>query len=233
MKIAVYGIDDFTVGKKIVPDERLDKLKELIHSPKIIYNQIEFIDETHLKDAQALVCLETRKDELIVIDLEYIEERLTKAVDETEKGVLSFCQEGLNKESFLNELQFSDEQKKLIDNLAFVTIKPILTLSEDKTKDSSSVARGVFEILNMISFFTVNEKELKSWPIKKGTTAHEAAGRIHSDIQRGFIKAEVIACEDILKSGGINQAKSQGLMKLEDKEYIVKDGDLIKFRFNV
>jgi ribosome-binding ATPase YchF (GTP1/OBG family) len=90
-----------------------------------------------------------------------------------------------------------------------------------------------FEMLGMIAFFTANEKELHAWPIKKGTSAWEAAGVIHSDIQRGFIKAEVLAYQDILKSGGINQAKAQNLLKLEDKDYAVKDGDLIKFRFNV
>ena len=233
MKIVIYGIEDFTIGKKLVADERLDKLKELIHSPKIIYSQIEFVDETHLKNAQAVTCLETRKDELIVMDLEYIEQRLIKATDEEEKELLSFCQEQLNKESLLNECNFTDEQIQILNSLAFITTRPIVLVPENEIKDSAGIIRRAFDFCGMISFFTVNEKELKSWPIKKGTVACDAAGCIHSDIQRGFIKAEVIAYEDILKSGGINQAKSQGLMRLEDKDYVVKDADLIKFRFNV
>jgi ribosome-binding ATPase YchF (GTP1/OBG family) len=88
-------------------------------------------------------------------------------------------------------------------------------------------------MLDSIFFYTVNEKELRAWPLKAGTTAYQAAGLIHSDIQRGFIKAEIIGYDDLIQAGGINQAKSRGLLRLEDKEYCVKDGDLIKFRFSV
>jgi len=233
VKVAIYGIEDFVIGKKLVPDERLDKLKELLHSPKVIYSQIEFVDATDLKNAQAAVCLDTKKDDLILMDLEYIEERFTKATDEKEKELLAFCQDQLNKESLLNECNFSDEQIQILDNLGFITTKPIVLVPEDKKTDSPGIARNAFDLSGMISFFTVNEKELKSWSIKKGIVAYEAAGCIHSDIQRGFIKAEVLHYADILKSGGINQAKSKRLMRLEDKDYVVKDGDLIKFRFNV
>ncbi|BED91531.1 MAG: redox-regulated ATPase YchF [Candidatus Improbicoccus pseudotrichonymphae] len=90
-----------------------------------------------------------------------------------------------------------------------------------------------YKILNLISFITAGPKEVRAWPIIKGTSAKEAAGEIHSDIQRGFIAAEVISYEDLIKSGSIASARSNGLISLEGKDYLIKDGDVVLFRFNV
>jgi GTP-binding protein YchF len=92
-----------------------------------------------------------------------------------------------------------------------------------------------YESVGLISFFTVGEDEVKAWSIRKGTEALEAAGKIHSDIQRGFIRAETISYDDFIeKAGGsLSAARDKGLMRLEGKTYIVKDGDIINFRFNV
>ncbi len=90
-----------------------------------------------------------------------------------------------------------------------------------------------YELLNLISFLTAGEKEVRAWTIKKGSLAPEAAGKIHSDIQRGFIRAETISFDDFKKCGSLAVAKSKGLLRLEGKEYPVKDGDIVNFRFNV
>ena len=95
------------------------------------------------------------------------------------------------------------------------------------------VIRHSFHILNRISFFTVGPDEVRAWPIPAGTPAVEAAGSVHSDIQQGFIRAEVVAYEDLKAQGGFNEAKKAGLVRLEGKGYEVKDGDIITFRFNV
>jgi len=95
------------------------------------------------------------------------------------------------------------------------------------------VIRHSFHILNRISFFTVGPDEVRAWPIPAGTPALEAAGSVHSDIQQGFIRAEVVAYEDLKNHGGFNEAKKAGLVRLEGKGYEVKDGDIITFRFNV
>ena len=92
---------------------------------------------------------------------------------------------------------------------------------------------GFGALLNLISFLTAGEKEVRAWTIKKGTLAPEAAGKIHSDIQRGFIRAETISFADFKACGSMAVAKSKGLLRLEGKEYPVKDGDIINFRFNV
>lgn len=91
----------------------------------------------------------------------------------------------------------------------------------------------VYAKLDLISFLTTGPDESRAWPIRRGTTAHRAAARIHSDIERGFIRAEVIACEELIALGNEKKARDAGKLRLEGKEYIVKDGDVIEFRFNV
>ncbi|HER63698.1 MAG TPA: redox-regulated ATPase YchF, partial [Desulfobacteraceae bacterium] len=93
--------------------------------------------------------------------------------------------------------------------------------------------RAGYQLLDLITFFTVGEKETKAWTIKKGTRAPGAAGKIHSDFERGFIRAEVIAYADYVQCGSEAKAKEKGLMRSEGKEYVVRDGDCILFRFNV
>ena len=90
-----------------------------------------------------------------------------------------------------------------------------------------------YDLLGLLTYFTVGEKETKAWTITKGTTAPGAAGKIHSDFERGFIRAEVIAYDDYISCGSEAVARDKGLMRSEGKEYIVKDGDCILFRFNV
>ncbi len=95
------------------------------------------------------------------------------------------------------------------------------------------VIRRSYSLLNLISFFTVGADEVKAWPIRAGTPALEAAGSVHSDIQKGFIRAEVVSFEDLKKYGGFQEAKKAGQVRLEGKEYIIQDGDIAHFRFNI
>lgn len=93
--------------------------------------------------------------------------------------------------------------------------------------------RASYHLLGLISFLTAGPMESKAWTIKEGTKAPQAAGKIHSDFERGFIKAEVIAYDDLIANGSMAAAKEKGLVRIEGKEYVVKDGDVILFRFNV
>ncbi len=95
------------------------------------------------------------------------------------------------------------------------------------------VARTVYRSLDLISFFTVGEDEVKAWTVTAGSPARKAAGKIHSDIERGFIRAEVVSYEHIHELGSMAAVKEKGLFRLEGKEYVVTDGDIIHFRFNV
>jgi hypothetical protein len=231
MKVAVFGLPDFPLGKKIVPDERVDQLKEMTSPAKTTYLSLELIGEANLKDSDGIIALDSRKADLALLDLELIESRLSRGSEGEEKDFLGRAQQELEKETLISELNLSEAEKKLISNLGFVTAKPVLFLSAEKAGDNPAALQEIYKLMGMIAFFTAGQKELKSWPLRKGTAALEAAGVIHSDIQRGFIKAEVIDFTDIVKHGGLNQAKNY--MHLEDKEYIVKDGDVLNFRFSV
>jgi GTP-binding protein YchF len=90
-----------------------------------------------------------------------------------------------------------------------------------------------YDLLNQQSFFTVGEDEVRAWTTKRQATAVEAAGEIHTDLQKGFVRAEVVGCQDLLELGGMAEAKAKGKLRLEGKEYIVKDGDIVHIRFNV
>jgi GTP-binding protein YchF len=90
-----------------------------------------------------------------------------------------------------------------------------------------------YDLLNQQSFFTVGEDEVRAWTTKRNATAVEAAGEIHTDLAHGFVRAEVVACQDLLELGSMHEAKTKGKLRLEGKEYIVKDGDIVHIRFNV
>jgi ribosome-binding ATPase YchF (GTP1/OBG family) len=95
------------------------------------------------------------------------------------------------------------------------------------------VIRAAFSLLGLQTYFTAGEKEVRAWTIPVGATAPQAAGVIHTDFERGFIRAETIAYDDFVALGGEAGAKEKGRMRLEGKEYVVKDGDVMHFRFNV
>ena len=95
------------------------------------------------------------------------------------------------------------------------------------------LVRASYHLLGLMSFLTAGEDETRAWTIKIGTKAPQAAGKIHTDFERGFIRAEVVNYQDLLDCGSLSAAKEKGLVGLEGKEYVVKDGDVILFRFNV
>ena len=95
------------------------------------------------------------------------------------------------------------------------------------------VIRTSYELLGLISFLTAGEDECRAWTIRRGTRAQQAAGEIHSDIERGFIRAEVVAFDDLMKAGSLAACREAATLRLEGKDYVVRDGDVINFRFNV
>jgi len=115
----------------------------------------------------------------------------------------------------------SDEAKAFLDDLGIE--EPAL----------NKLIHVSYDLLGLVSFLTVGEDEVRAWTITSGMNAQKAAGKIHSDIERGFIRAEVIAFDDFIKCGNIAGAREKGLLRLEGKTYEVKDGDIINFRFNV
>ena len=114
-----------------------------------------------------------------------------------------------------------DEKKEMLD---------VLGLSESGL---DKVIKRSYDLLGLMSFLTAGEPEVRAWTIKKGTKALQAAGKIHSDIERGFIRAEIVSYNDLVKEGSMVAAKEKGLVRQEGKEYIMQDGDIVLFKFNV
>ena len=102
--------------------------------------------------------------------------------------------------------------------------------------ESSGLERLIkasYSLLGLISFLTAGPKEVRAWTIVKGTKAPQAAGKIHSDFERGFIRAEIVAFDDLIRCGSYNAAREKGLVRSEGKDYVMQDGDVTLFRFNV
>ena len=134
-----------------------------------------------------------------------------------------------NSEVFVICAQIEQEMAELEDD------EKAMFLEELGLKESGleKLIRASYKLLGLISFLTSGEDETRAWTIKNGTKAPQAAGKIHTDFERGFLRAEVVAYQDLMACGSMVAAKEKGLVRLEGKEYVVKDGDIIVFRFNV
>ncbi|EEG78717.1 DUF933 domain-containing protein [Dethiobacter alkaliphilus] len=164
---------------------------------------------------------------LVAVNLD--EEQLQEKDYEGRKNIVAECEEtGYPLVEFSGTLEAEISQMDKQEQEEF--------LAEYGLTESgiARLAAATYQLLNLISFFTVGEDEVRAWTIKKETPAKKAAGKIHSDIERGFIRAEVINYTEFRELGdSLKNARDQGKLRLEGKEYLVQDGDIINFRFNV
>lgn len=232
MKIGIFSIPDLTPGKHNVKDERLDQVDKLVKAKKKTYIQVELTGEDSAQEADAILVMSDSKADLILKDLEFVETRLSRSGEEQEKTLLNKLKAALEKEEFISNLTLSPEEKKLMSGYGLFTDKPIIAAGKEEMGDTNKLLSRAVKEGGYISFFTAGEKETRAWLIRQGATAWEAAGVIHSDIQRGFIRAEIISLADFINAGGENQAKQQGKLRLEQKDYVMQDADLVNFRFN-
>ncbi len=326
------------VGVVTVPDERMDKLKEMYEPNKFIPTAYEFTDIaglvkgasqgeglgnkflSHIREVDAIVevvrCfddgkiihvdgninpirdIETINLELAIADLDVINNRLervskkartTKNKDDIiEVEALEKAKQALEENKALRQVEFTEDEKKLLKSYSFLTLKPIIYLANIKeselgnpdneyvrqvkeyaTKENSEVVslcakveedlsemtkeekqemlealglegsgldkliQATYDILGLATYFTVGKDEVRAWTFRKGMNAKECAGIIHTDFERGFIRAEVISYEDLIEYGSELKVKEAGRARLEGKDYLMQDGDICHFRFNV
>jgi ribosome-binding ATPase YchF (GTP1/OBG family) len=232
VKISIIGIEQFAPGKKNVKDPCLDQADKLVSAKKKTYVQVELVSEDEAMIADSIVVAKSSLTDLILRDLEFVETRISRCENEKEKDVLNKMKTALEKEQFVSKAGISNEEFLLLAGAGFLTNKPVITVEDTELEDQDALLNKILKESGYISFLTVGDKENRAWLIKKGATAWEAAGVIHSDIQRGFIRAEIIAFDDFIKAGGENQAKQAGKVRLEQKDYVMQDHDLANFRFN-
>lgn len=231
MKIGIFGIDGLTEGKANLVDGRIETLKQIFNSAKKVFIQVEIIsNKEKLKEADGILAPESAKVDLILNDLEFVETRLERSTDDLEKKLFSRFKELLDKETFLSKAELNDEEKKLIAGYSLLTIKPVYLAKPEEPEDKDKLLFQAYYHFGYISFFTASDKDAHAWPIKKGATAWEASGCIHSDIQKGFIRAEVVSFQDLINDGGLTKARANNHLRLETKDYIVQDADYILFR---
>ena len=219
------------VKKKIKADKKyaqelevLEKVKEWLSQGKPTRTMALNEEEKEiLKDAFLL----TMKPILYIANVS--EEQLSNAEnDENVKKVKEYAKQEnaaviplcVKIEEELASLE-GEDQKEMLEALGL----------EESGLDK--VIKTSYDLLGLMSFLTAGEPEVRAWTIKKGTKAPEAAGKIHSDIERGFIRAEIISYDDLIKEGSVAAVKEKGLMRLEGKDYVMQDGDIVLFRFNV
>jgi len=232
MKIALFGISEIKVGKHNLKDPRLDQAHKLVEADKKTHAQVDVIAEEQLLDADVILTRNETKADLILKDLEFVETRLGREPQPSERTVLEKIKSLLESEQFLFHSGLQPQELQAVAAHSFYTQKPITVGSDEELQNPEALMLRAFAEGGYICFLTVGGKENRAWPIRKGTTAWEAAGTIHSDIQKGFIRAEIISFSDFVETGGETQAKRAGKQRLEMKQYVVQDYDLVNFRFN-
>ena len=182
-------------------------------------DQLEWIKETPLLSAKPIIYAANLSENDFRSDINKNENFniVKKIAEEEHAAVLPICAQI---ESEIADMD--DEDKKMF--------------LEDLGLEVSGLNRIIkegYSLLGLISFLTAGKKEVRAWTITKGTKAPQAAGKIHTDFEKGFIRAEVVSFDDLMKYGDMNKVKEAGLMRLEGKDYVIKDGDIVVFRFNV
>ena len=149
------------------------------------------------------------------------------------------------KDNYVNQVvQYAKEENAEVIPLCVKIEEELASLDGDDKKEMldalgleesglDKVIKASYNLLGLMSFLTAGEPEVRAWTIKKGTKAPQAAGKIHSDIERGFIRAEIVSYDDLVKEGSMNAVKEKGLLRSEGKDYVMREGDIVLFRFNV
>jgi len=232
MKISVFAAEGIVLGKHNIKDSRLDQADKLVKAKKKTYPQAELAGPEGALEADMIIIPGDARADLILKDLDFVETRLSKGPAENEQVLLNKMKGALEKEQFLSTLNLSAAEKEIVSGYGFFTLKPVVEASPEDLADIDNFLSRALAQSGFICFLTVGDKENRAWLVKKGTTAWEASGTIHSDIQKGFIRAEIIGFADFIACGGETQAKQAGKMRLEMKDYQMQDADLVNFRFN-
>src|SRR5438105_192647 len=218
---APRGKGDVNIGISKVPDDRLDKLTALYNPKKRVPATVEFTDIVAAArgGAQALVDVAGYENDVAEVGAD-----VARAAEKA--GLTSFLAHASTRAVALcTKIELEISQLDAGDAKAFLSDLGLAESGLDR------VIRTSYDLLGYISFFTVGEDECRAWSIARGTPAQLAAGEIHTDIQRGFIRAEVVAYDALISRGSMAACRDHGEVRLEGKEYIVQDGDIINFRF--
>jgi ribosome-binding ATPase YchF (GTP1/OBG family) len=232
MRICLFGLAGIAPGKHNLKDPRLDQVHQLVEAQKKTHAQVEVVGEKELLTCDAILTSHAALSDLLMKDLDFVETRLSRGATGAEKAVLEKIAEALVSEQAVSSLGLTPEERAAIAAHNFYSSKPVVVAAADELANPDALLLRAFAASGYICFLTVGGKENRAWPIRAGLTAWEAAGTIHTDIQHGFIRAEIISFADLVAAGGETQAKRAGKQRLELKTYVMQDYDVANFRFN-
>ena len=229
MKIGYIGLD-YPEGKLKYEDDHIDQMVEKCKPKKTSPFYVEMVREEFEK-VDAIAVAGDKLLDLLINDMEKCDTRLERSEDETEKALMQKCLENLEQETPLCDVEFTNDELSLIEAIAPPSLKPVLVV--DAGEDMNEVIGKVFQKAGLIFFYTAGPEEVHAWDIPKGSDMVTCAGKIHSDLARGFIKGDVLNFDDFMQSHSFKDAKKQGLAKEVDRDYLLEGGEVIEIRFNV
>lgn len=226
-------------------ERRLDRAKKTLKGDKSVQTEIDLLEKILVvlnagKSARTMEFTDDEKAILLDVPLLSLKPVIYAAnIDEA-----NVADDPMTNPHYVALKELADAEKSEIIVICAAIEAEIAELEPDERKEfladlglnESGLDRLVkagYSLLGLISYLTAGPKEVRAWTIENGTKAPQAAGKIHSDFEKGFIRAEVIAFDDLVACGSVNSAKEKGLMRSEGKEYVIKDGDVVLFRFNV
>ena len=230
MKICVIGIPGVPLGKHNLKDPRLDQADKLVEAKKKTYAQVDVVGEEGMQEADLILVPRDRLLDVIFKDLEFIETRLGRGPGDAEKAVLEKLKVALESEKTAFQAGLTPEEWQSVAAHNFHSNKPVVIAEPGELEHPEALMVRAFRESGHMCFLTVGGKENRAWPIRQGITAWEAAGSIHTDIQKGFVRAEIIGWDDFIQAGGETQAKRAGKQRLETKTYVMQDCDVVNFR---
>ena len=225
-------------------NKRLDKARKNLKADKKYQEEIDLLEKILkvLEDGKSARTIDFNEDEQVLVKDMFL--LTTKPILYVANVSEDQLEDAENDELVKQVKEYASNEKAEVIPLC-VKIEEELSGLEDNDKKEMLEALGLeesgldkvikksYDLLGLMSFLTAGEPEVRAWTIKKGTKAPQAAGKIHSDIERGFIKAEVVSYDDLIREGSMVAAKEKGLVRSEGKEYIMQDGDIVLFKFNV
>ncbi len=217
-------------GKVKYSDDKMQALVDKCRPKKVTPFYAEFIKDEFVH-TDVIVIPEGTILDILILDMEKCEARIARSEDPDEKALMQKCITYLEQEKPLGECAFSEEEMERLRKLAPISLKPVLQI--DGTMETNYVILQALEKANIMFFYTAGPKEVHAWPIAKDADIVTCAGRIHTDLARGFIKGEVVSYHDFMQCHSFNDCRKKGLVNVVDRGHRIQNGDIIEIRFNV
>jgi hypothetical protein len=229
MRICCVGFD-LSEGKVKYQDERVTTLIRKLSPQKITPFYVEFTyhDFSH---CDGFLVARERIWDLLILDMEKLESRRDRTGDAAESKLLKKCLTCLEEEVPLCDIPFTDSELALLKPLAPLSLKPTIVATEAPALNDAITL--LLKKSGIVFFYTADKKEVHAWPVRQDADIVTCAGKIHSDLARGFIKADIVNYDDFMQVYNMAEARTKGLVKLVDRDYLIHEGDIIEIRFNV